>query len=135
MKPDVTRKDGYVKVTFTDKKTGKPLENVTDTINLSIHKGIFQYTHISKDGAITGSQESHQFAGPVTGRLDADGIHLLFRTRYEGTMISYRLDGSVADGRMEGHVTLGSGTDHHTGPLGLAQFGTGRFLGERKGAA
>jgi hypothetical protein len=86
-------------------------------------------------GAIIGSQTSHQFEGPVTGSLDADGIHLVFRTRYEGTMIAYSLDGSVADGRMQGNVTLGSSTDHHQGPLNLAQFGSGRFQGERKGSA
>jgi seryl-tRNA(Sec) selenium transferase len=88
-----------------------------------------------QDGAITGSQKSQQFEGPVTGRLDADGVHLVFRTRYEGTDILYRLDGSVADGRMQGQVTLGSSTDHHQGPINAAQFGSGRFQGERTGRA
>jgi L-seryl-tRNA(Ser) seleniumtransferase len=86
-------------------------------------------------GAITGNQSSPQFEGPVTGSLDRAGIHLDFRTRYEGTVINYRLDGSVADGKMQGHVTLGSLTDHHQGPINLAQFGTGRFQGQRVGSA
>jgi D-glucosaminate-6-phosphate ammonia-lyase len=88
-----------------------------------------------QDGAITGSQTSQQFEGPVTGRLDAAGVHLVFRTRYEGTDILYRLDGSVADGRMQGQVTLGGSTDHHQGPINAAQFGSGRFQGERTGRA
>src|ERR1700722_4499340 len=51
-------------------------------------------------GAITGSQSSQQFDGPVTGSLDADGVHLTFRTRYEGATIFYTLNGAIADGRM-----------------------------------
>jgi L-seryl-tRNA(Ser) seleniumtransferase len=77
--------------------------------------------------AITGSQSSVQFDGPVAGSLDADGIHLIFRTRYEGATISYKLDGAVADGRMQGTVALGSASDHHQGPINMAQFGTGQF--------
>jgi D-glucosaminate-6-phosphate ammonia-lyase len=84
---------------------------------------------------ITGTQTSSQFEGPVTGTVEGDAVHLVFKTRYEGTVISYRLDGSVAEGRMDGHVTLGSLTDHHQGPINLAQFGQGRFQGERRGSA
>jgi L-seryl-tRNA(Ser) seleniumtransferase len=83
-------------------------------------------------GAITGSQSSHQFEGPVTGSLDGGDIDLVFHARYEGTVIAYRLHGSVTDGRMQGHVTLGSMTDHHQGPINLAQFGQGRFEGEHR---
>src|SRR5277367_2229010 len=57
-----------------------------------------------KDSAITGSQTSQQFEGPVSGSLDAEGIHLTFRTRYEGATIFYMLDGAIADGRMQGTV-------------------------------
>jgi D-glucosaminate-6-phosphate ammonia-lyase len=92
--------------------------------------------HLRQQGAaISGSQTSPQFEGPVTGSVDASGIHLTFSTRYEGTVIAYRLDGAVADGRMDGQVTLGSLTDHHQGPINLAQFGNGRFQGERRGNA
>jgi uncharacterized pyridoxal phosphate-dependent enzyme len=84
---------------------------------------------------ITGTQSSPQFEGPVTGSVDGDAVHLVFKTRYEGTVIAYRLDGLVADGRMDGHVTLGSLTDHHQGPINLAQFGNGRFQGERRESA
>ncbi len=79
------------------------------------------------DGAITGSHSSDQFEGPVSGSVDADGIHLVFTTWYEGTMIAYRLDGSVVGRHMQGSVTLGSVTHHHQGPVNLAQFGPGRF--------
>jgi D-glucosaminate-6-phosphate ammonia-lyase len=86
-------------------------------------------------GAISGSQNSQQFDGPVTGNVDADGIHLIFRTRYEGATISYKLDGAVADGRMQGVVALGSASDQHQGPINMAQFGTGRFQAVRAEAA
>ncbi len=84
-------------------------------------------------GAITGSQSSLQFDGPVTGSLDADVIHLIFRTRDEGATISDQLDGAVADGRMQGTVVLGSASDHHKGPINLTQFGTGQFQAVRAG--
>jgi L-seryl-tRNA(Ser) seleniumtransferase len=84
---------------------------------------------------VSGTQSSVQFEGPVTGHVAGDAIELLFRTRYEGTVISYRLQGAVSGGRMTGLVTLGSQTDHHQGPINLSQFGTGSFQGERKGMA
>jgi L-seryl-tRNA(Ser) seleniumtransferase len=84
-------------------------------------------------GAITGSQTSQQFEGPVTGSLDDGGIHLIFRTRYEGATISYKLEGKVADGRIQGSVALGSVSDHHQGPINMTQFGTGQFQAVRAG--
>lgn len=78
-------------------------------------------------GSISGSQSSPMFEGPVTGSLDARGVRLLFRTRYEGATIAYQLDGAVANGRLQGSVTLGAVSDHHQGPINLSQFGTGRF--------
>jgi hypothetical protein len=78
-----------------------------------------------QDISITGTQSSPQFEGPVSGSVDAKGIHLVFSTRYEGAIIAYRLDGSLGDRRMEGMVSLGSVTDHHQGPINLSQFGTG----------
>ena len=92
--------------------------------------------HLRQHGcAISGSHSSHQFEGPVTGNMMSDGIRLVFRTRYEGATVSYRLDGSVADGHMQGDVVLGSVSDHHQGPLNLAQFGAARFRAVRKGGA
>lgn len=84
-------------------------------------------------GAITGTQSSQQFDGPVSGRLDADGVHLTFQTRYEGATIFYQLDGAIADGRMQGSVALGSASDHHQGPINRAQFGAGQFQAVRAG--
>ena len=86
-----------------------------------------------QDGAITGSQRSPQFEGPVSGSLDADHIRLIFQTRYEGATIFYQLDGAVTGGRMQGRVTLGSASDHHKGPLNMSQFGTGQFQAVRAG--
>ena len=83
------------------------------------------------DGVITGTHTSPQFEGLVTGKADSMGIHLVFTAWLEGTMVAYQLDGSVADGQMQGNVTLGSATHHHQGPINLAQFGPGWFQGER----
>jgi len=84
-------------------------------------------------GAITGDQTSQMFDSPVTGSLDADGVHLMFRTRYEGATIFYRLDGTVAGNKIEGNVVLGTGSDHHQGPINQAQFGSGQFQAVRAG--
>jgi seryl-tRNA(Sec) selenium transferase len=84
-----------------------------------------------KAGTITGSQSSHQFAGPVTGNVDGERVNLLFSMWYEGTMIAYQLDGAINDGQIYGDVTLGSATHHHQGPINLAQFGPGRFQATR----
>lgn len=86
-------------------------------------------------GAVTGSHSSHQFEGAVSGSVDGDGVNLVLSMWHEGTLISYRLDGSVADGSMRGEVTLGSATHHHQGPINLAQFGSGRFQGARRAEA
>jgi L-seryl-tRNA(Ser) seleniumtransferase len=86
-------------------------------------------------GTITGSQTSHQFAGPVTGSVDRDRVSLLFSMWNEGTMIAYQLDGAVNDGQIHGDVTFGSATHHHQGPLNLAQFGPGQFQARRIASA
>jgi L-seryl-tRNA(Ser) seleniumtransferase len=89
---------------------------------------------LRQDGAaISGNQSSQQFDSPVTGSLDSDGVHLVFRTRYEGATIFYSLDGVVADGRMDGTVVLGSASDHHQGPINRTQFGSGQFQAVRAG--
>ena len=89
---------------------------------------------LRQDGAaISGSQSSQQFDSPVTGSLDAEGVHLVFRTRYEGATIFYTLDGVVADGKIDGTVVLGSASDQHQGPINRTQFGTGQFQAVRAG--
>ncbi len=76
---------------------------------------------------ISGRHELEQFAGDVAGRLDALGVRLTLRARFEGSTISYRLDGVIANGGMQGEAVLGSATDHHQGPVNMAQFGSGRW--------
>jgi seryl-tRNA(Sec) selenium transferase len=84
-----------------------------------------------RDGVVAGSQSSHQFEGPVTGSVCGDRIDLMFSAWHEGAMIAFRLDGAVTDGQMQGEVTLGTATAQRRGPMNLAQFGTGSFLGAR----
>jgi L-seryl-tRNA(Ser) seleniumtransferase len=83
---------------------------------------------LRQDGAtVTGHHLSDQFEGDVTGQVDGAGVILSLRARYEGSTISYRLEGTVADGRMSGRVLLGSGSDGHLGPVNLSQFGTANW--------
>jgi len=77
--------------------------------------------------ALAGDQHSAQFDGAVAGSLLANRVRMTFSTRYEGAIISYQLDGEVADGRMGGKAVLGGGMEGHVGPVNLAQFGTGEW--------
>lgn len=87
---------------------------------------------LRQDGAtVTGSHQSPQFEGPVSGGVGDQGVELMFTTWYEGAMIAYRLTGSAAGGRMQGDVTLGSATAQRIGAINLAQFGNGRFTAVR----
>ncbi len=81
--------------------------------------------------AITGSHASDQFDGDLAGRLEADGISLTLTARFEGSTISYRLDGTAEKDRMHGNVVLGTATDHHQGPVNLSQFGAARWQAVR----
>ena len=116
-----------------------PAIDVSGTWDLDVSFLRGKRTHIIQleqhDGTITGRHGSQQFEGPVTGNVDSTGLHLVFTAWLEGTMVAYRLDGSVTDGQMRGNVTLGSATHHHQGPINLAQFGPGWFQGARVGEA
>jgi hypothetical protein len=81
--------------------------------------------------ALSGSQHSVQFDGAVAGSLNAKQVRMTFMTRYEGSIIAYNFKGEVTDGRMGGEVSLGSGTEHHQGPVNFAQFGTGEWRAVR----
>lgn len=83
--------------------------------------------------ALAGNQRSVQFEGAVVGSLKGDRVRMTFATRYEGAIISFRLDGKVANGRMGGKVVLGGGMEGHVGPVNLAQFGTGQWEAVRLG--
>ena len=81
--------------------------------------------------SLAGDQHSTQFDGTVAGSLQANRVRMTFTTRYEGAVISYQLDGEVANGRMRGKVMLGGGMEGHVGPVNLAQFGTGDWQAVR----
>jgi hypothetical protein len=81
--------------------------------------------------ALAGDQHSTQFDGSVAGSLQANRVRMTFTTRYEGAVISYQLDGEVANGRMGGKVMLGGGMEGHVGPVNLAQFGSGEWQAVR----
>ncbi len=82
-------------------------------------------------GALAGNQHSVQFDGTVAGSLSAKRVQMTFKTHYEGSIIAYNFRGEVADGKMAGEVLLGSGTEHHQGPVNFAQFGTGEWRAVR----
>ena len=80
---------------------------------------------LHQDGArLSGEQHSDGFEGSVTGEITPAGVSLLMQARYEGSTISFHLTGEAGPDRMHGRVVLGSMTDHHQGPINLAQFGT-----------
>jgi D-glucosaminate-6-phosphate ammonia-lyase len=84
-----------------------------------------------KGGDIAGHQRSAQFEGPVTGALDADRIRFAFDGRYEASTISYRFEGRVADGSMQGSVLLGAASDQNSGIVNRTQFGAGSWEARR----
>ena len=82
---------------------------------------------------LAGQQYSAQFAGPVTGALDADRIRFTFDARYEASTISYRFEGRVTDGAMTGSVALGAASDQNAGIVNKSQFGAGAWRARRVG--
>jgi hypothetical protein len=89
---------------------------------------------LRQDGALlAGRHTSDQFEGDVAGRVSGSEVTLALRAQYEGSTISYRLEGTAENGRMSGQVALGSGSDGHMGPVNLAQFGTASWEAERAG--
>jgi seryl-tRNA(Sec) selenium transferase len=104
-------------------------------VNVSFLRGERKHrmTLHQQENAISGDQTSSQFEGPVTGVIDNGGIHLMFSTWHEGSMIAYRLTGSVTEGRILGDATFGSATRNRQGPINMTQFGPGRFEAVRVG--
>jgi hypothetical protein len=82
-------------------------------------------------GDIAGHQHSEQFEGPVSGEIDGDRICFAFAGRHEAATLSYRFEGSVADGKMEGTVLLGAASDQNQGIVNRTQFGAGSWEARR----
>jgi hypothetical protein len=80
---------------------------------------------------LSGRQRSPQFEGPLEGMLDGVRVRFAFRGRYEGSNISYRFEGGVADGRMQGRVALGAASDTSPGIVNRSQFGDGEWQAQR----
>ena len=80
---------------------------------------------------LAGHQKSAQFEGPVSGVLEADVIRFSFGGRYEASNLSYRFEGTVADGAMGGTVALGAASDQNAGIVNRSQFGTGEWQAHR----
>ena len=81
--------------------------------------------------ALAGHQKSAQFDGPVTGSLDADVVQFSFQQRYEASNMSYRFEGRLKDGAMNGTVMLGAASDQNSGIVNRTQFGTGEWRAKR----
>jgi L-seryl-tRNA(Ser) seleniumtransferase len=91
------------------------------------HRVVF----VQKGAELSGTDRSKFFESPLQGTLSADNIEFGTLHRHEGSLLAYRFRGSVSDKGMEGTVVLGSGTDHHRGPVNMSQFGTARWTAER----
>jgi D-glucosaminate-6-phosphate ammonia-lyase len=87
---------------------------------------------LEQNGAdLSGHQKSAQFDGPVLGQLDADIVHFSFEQTYEGSRMSYRFEGRLADGAMEGTVLLGAASAQNAGIVNRTQFGAGEWRAKR----
>jgi L-seryl-tRNA(Ser) seleniumtransferase len=81
---------------------------------------------------LSGDQHSDGFTGPVSGFLSGADVQLAFAARFEGSVISYLLDGAVRDGRMSGTARLGAANPQGgTGIVNKSQFGPGSWQAER----
>lgn len=94
-----------------------------------VHKVTLQQS----GNAITGEQHSQLFEGGVSGQVEGDQVTMSFGTRYEGSNIRYNFDGLAAAKAMSGSVRLGTSTDHHQGPVNLAQFGSAQWSATKLG--
>ena len=87
---------------------------------------------LEQNGAdLSGHQKSAQFDGQVAGALEADVIRFSFEQRYEASKLSYRFEGRVKDGAMEGTVVLGAASDQNGGIVNRSQFGAGEWRAKR----
>ncbi|HVH77893.1 MAG TPA: hypothetical protein VM782_00760 [Stellaceae bacterium] len=84
-----------------------------------------------KGAALSGHQKSAQFDGPIAGAVDADVIRFSFEQRYEASKLSYRFEGRLKDGAMEGTVMLGAASDQNGGIVNRSQFGAGEWRAKR----
>ena len=60
-------------------------------------------------------------------------IRFAFDGRYQASTISYRFEGRVADGAMQGSVLLGAASDQNSGIVNRSQFGAGEWQARRLG--
>jgi D-glucosaminate-6-phosphate ammonia-lyase len=84
-----------------------------------------------KGADLSGHQKSAQFDGPVLGQLDADIVRFSFEQIYEGSRMSYRFEGRLKDGAMEGTVLLGAASAQNSGIVNRTQFGAGEWRAKR----
>jgi D-glucosaminate-6-phosphate ammonia-lyase len=91
--------------------------------------------NIEQQGArLTGQQRSDGFAGPLAGSLAGEKVQLAFSARYEGSVISYLLDGEFGDGHMTGTARLGAANPQGgSGIVNRSQFGSGSWQARRIG--
>jgi hypothetical protein len=84
-----------------------------------------------RGGELAGHQRSAQFEGPLQGVLDGDTVRFSFGARYEASNMSYRFEGRVSNGTMEGTVELGAASDQNAGIVNRTQFGSGAWQARR----
>jgi len=80
---------------------------------------------------LSGSHASDAFAGPVAGRLTPSGVAFEFDTSFEGSIIRYTFEGTLANGGMAGKAEFGTYNSQHKGVVNLRQFGAGEFHARR----
>ena len=73
---------------------------------------------VTSGNRIEGSHLGRRLQGAISGTIDGDHVRLRSSLPYEGTQLSYRFDGRVAGGTIEGEI-------------GLGEYGTARFTARR----
>ena len=94
---------------------------------------VHRVTLTQAGNALSGEQHSTNFDGGVTGAVEAGRLTMTFGTRYEGSNIRYNFTGEAGAAAMSGTALLGTSTDHHQGPVNLAQFGSATWSATKLG--
>ncbi|HSU07039.1 MAG TPA: hypothetical protein VLI93_15855 [Acetobacteraceae bacterium] len=87
---------------------------------------------LEQDGdRIGGRHRSRYLDDEVTATATGDRLMVQALHRYEGCLLGYGFEGTVAGDTYSGEVTLGTGREPHLGPVNLAQYGRAAFHARR----
>lgn len=92
---------------------------------------IHGFTLVQREARITGHHRTLHLDNSLEGTVRGCEVELTSEHRYEGTNLSYRFTGRLADGNLEGTVALGSCGTSAPGPINRREYGNARWTGRR----